>query len=126
MIGGLLIGLLLGSLIGMLLFAGTDSILSFFISLILFVSISISIGIKVDQVAYNKKIANWKNTKLVIESSIKDKSLDQLEKANLVKTIVEYNMQLTELKEDVKQWWYFHLDDSKVNELDIITIETED
>lgn len=125
MILGLVIGLLIGSLIGAFIGAYTDSALSFFVSSILLMLIGGSIGIQVDRVSYDKKIANWENTKMIIEDSLKDEKLSQLEKINLVNTIVEYNMQLTELKEDVKQWWYFYLDDSKVNELEIIKINEE-
>lgn len=80
------------------------------------------IGMQLDITEYNKKIANWNNTKLTIESSMKNENISDLEKIDLVNKIVEYNMQLTESKEDVKQWWYFYLDDSKVNELEIIKI----
>lgn len=80
------------------------------------------IGMQLDIVDYNKKIANWQNTKPTMEQALKDKDISDLEKINLITTINEYNMQLTELKEDVKQWWYFYLDDSKVNSLDIIKI----
>ena len=78
------------------------------------------IGMQLDITDYNKKIANWQNTKPTMEQAIKDKDISDLEKMGLVTIINEYNMQLTELKEDVKQWWYFYLDDSKVNNLDII------
>lgn len=125
MILGLVIGLLIGALIGAFISAYTDSVLSFFVSSILLMLIGGSIGIQVDRVSYDKKIANWENTKMIIEDSLKDEKLSQLEKINLVNTIVGYNMQLTELKEDVKQWWYFYLDDSKVNELEIIKINEE-
>ena len=72
---------------------------------------------------YNKQIASWKNTKEVVETSIKNENISDLEKIELVNKIVEYNKELTSLKEDVKQWWNFYLDDSKVNELDIIRID---
>lgn len=125
MILGLVIGFFIGALIGCVIGAYTDSVLPFFVSIILLMLIGGSIGIQVDRVSYDKKIANWKNTKMIIEDSLKDEQLTQLEKMNLVNTILEYNMQLTELKEDVKQWWYFYLDDSKVNELEIIKINEE-
>lgn len=125
MILGLVLGFLIGALIGCVIGVYTDSVLPFFVSTILLIVIGGSIGIQVDRVSYDKKIANWKNTKMIIEDSLKDEQLTQLEKMNLVNTILEYNMQLTELKEDVKQWWYFYLDDSKVNELEIIKINEE-
>lgn len=125
MILGLSLGFFIGALIGALISAWTDEILPFPISIILLTLIGGSIGIQIDRVSYDKKIANWENTKMIIEDSLKDENLTQLEKINLVNTIVEYNMQLTELKEDVKQWWYFYLDDSKVNELEIIKINEE-
>lgn len=125
MILGLVIGFFIGALIGCVIVAYTDSVLPFFVSTILLIVIGGSIGIQVDRVSYDKKVANWKNTKMIIEDSLKDEQLTQLEKMNLVNTILEYNMQLTELKEDVKQWWYFYLDDSKVNELEIIKINEE-
>ena len=80
------------------------------------------IGMQLDIIDYNKKIANWQNTKSTMEQALKDKNISDLEKMGLITVINEYNMQLTELKEDVKQWWYFYLDDSKVNSLDIIRI----
>ena len=125
MILGLVIGFFIGALIGCVIGAYTDSVLPFFVSIILLMLIGGSIGIQVDRVSYDKKIANWENTKMIIEDSLKDEKLSRLEKINLVNTIIEYNMQLTELKEDVKQWWYFYLDDSKVNELEIIKINEE-
>lgn len=83
------------------------------------------IGIQGSKVEYDKKIANWNNTKMVLELAIRDETIGDLEKIDLVNKIVEYNMQLTELKEDVKQWWHWYLDDSKVNELELIDIRGE-
>ena len=93
------------------------------ISMMLITLLGGYIGYKVDVNEYNKKIVNWKNTKYIIEASIKNENISDLEKIELVNKVVEYNMQLTSLKEDVKQWWNFYLDDSKVNELDIIRID---
>lgn len=93
------------------------------ISMILVTLFGGYIGYKIDVNKYNKQIASWKNTKEVIESSIKNENISDLEKIELVNKIVEYNKELTSLKEDVKQWWNFYLDDSKVNELDIIRID---
>lgn len=125
-------GLFLGFLLSLVL-PGIESVFDIFetrtivistiISMILVTLLGGYIGYKVDLNEYNKQIANWKNTKEVIETSIKNENISDLEKIELVNKIVEYNKELTSLKEDVKQWWNFYLDDSKVNELDIIRID---
>ena len=125
-------GLFLGFLLSLVL-PGIESVFDIFetrtivistiISMILVTLLGGYIGYKVDLNEYNKQIANWKNTKEVIETSIKNENISDLEKIELVNKIVEYNKELTSLKEDVKQWWNFYLNDSKVNELDIIRID---
>lgn len=132
----MIIGIVLGILIGILpaFFGGiaiSDNvkyghewigiIFGVFIEIILII-IGAFIGIQVDRVEYNKKIANWNNTKNTLELSIKDENISDIAKIDLVNKAIKYNMQLTELKEDVKQWWYFYLDDSKVKNLKLINI----
>lgn len=123
---GFVCGVLLSICVVIILYEITDK---FFISVLsgVFVTLVITligsyIGITRDVVEYNKKIANWNNTKYTLEAAIHDESLGDTARINLVSEAIEYNMQLTELKEDVKYWWYFYLDDDKVNELELIDI----
>ncbi len=92
------------------------------IGMILTTAFGTYLGYITDVNEYNKKIESWKNTKEIIEASMNNENISDLEKIDLVNKIVEYNTQLTDLKEDVKQWWYFYLDDTKVNDLEIIKI----
>lgn len=119
---GIFLGVISSTVIAFLISEITDKNVAFII-IIIGVILGGYIGMQSDVVDYNKKIENWKNTKMVIENSMKNDNMTQLEKIDLVNNIVKYNTQLTELKKDVKHWWYFYLDDDKVNKLEIIKID---
>lgn len=90
---------------------------------IVVIFISACIGKDISIKEYELYIRDWKNTKEVIESSMENENISDLEKIELIKTITEYNMQLEGLKTKVTYWWNYYLDDSKVNELEIIKIK---
>ncbi len=125
---GLIIGISLGVIFWMIIVDNVDSdkewigIFTWIGIAILFSFIGLCINVQLDRVTYNKKIANWNITKNTLEQSIRDESLGDTARINLVNRAIEYNMQLVELKEDVKCWWYWYLDDSKVNTLELIDI----
>lgn len=125
---GLMLGILIGLIVWMVIVENVDYDKEW-IGIVIWIGIAIlssiigfCINIQIDKVNYNKKIANWNITKNTLERSIRDESLGDTARINLVNKAIEYNMQLTELKEDVKCWWYWYLDDSRVNELELIDI----
>ena len=81
------------------------------------------LGMNLDQIDYEKKVNTYITTKQTIENAMQSKELIGLEKIELVKQINEQNQKLEELKVDVKQWYNFYLDESKVNELQPIEIK---
>ena len=81
------------------------------------------LGLNLDQIDYEKKVNTYITTKQTIENAMQNKELTGLEKIELVKQINEQNQKLEELKIDVKQWYSFYLDESKVNELQPIEIK---
>ena len=83
-------------------------------------------GINLDQIDYEKKINTYITTKQTIENAMENKELSGLEKIELVKQINEQNQKLEELKVDMKQWYNFYLDASKVNKLQPIEIKVGD
>jgi|GEM_PF-3100790 len=131
MILGLFLGLMAGLIILIVFFAIGDN--SYYLELLfkgvgLFLLILCTllggfIGKDIHQKKYDMRIRNWNNSKMVIEESIKNEDISDLEKINLVKTITQYNMQLENLKTEVTYWWNWYLDDSKVNELEIIVFK---
>lgn len=124
----MIVGLILGILMGLLAFGITmafsegEGTISASILLVIVAIVCIFIGIDMDTKQYEMNMRNWYNTKTVIETSMKDKNISDLEKLQLVTKITEYNMQLEQVKTDVTYWWNWYLDDSKVNELKPIMI----
>ena len=129
------IGMVLGFLIGSLVVLGgiaidsckwEDSFIYTIISIIIAIIITIAgtlLGINFYKVDYEKKVNTYITTKQTIENAMQSKELTSLEKIELVKQINEQNQKLEELKVDVKQWYNFYLDASKVNELQPIKIK---
>lgn len=81
------------------------------------------IGKDIDIKTYEMKIRNWKNITEVIENSMSNPNISDLEKVQLIQDIVMYNMQLEECKTEVTYWFNWYLDDSKVNKLQPISID---
>lgn len=122
---GILIGFLISLLITMILlnknnyFAATTIII---ISTIF----SALLGIYVNNINYIKYINSYIAKKEVIERSINNNNLSNLEKIEIVKQILELNGELAEKKTEYNQkLLYFYLNTNKINKLKEIEIVEE-
>lgn len=91
--------------------------------IILGVFVGAKIGIAIDKSYYETKIEQFKMSKQTIETSIINDKLSGLERVELVQLAVEENKWLAEIKVDVTKWWYFHLDESLLEDLQPINFE---
>lgn len=131
MLQGILIGLLISlpifAIVCVLIYENTyNEIISLGCAIIislLFILIGEKIGIYLDQTEYEKQINTYIITKQTIEDTIQNKNISDLEKIELLKQVNEQNQKLEELKVEVRQWYNFYLDESKIENLEPIKLK---
>ncbi len=120
---GLLIGMFLTIMIAQILDESKIACITIIITLIMSMLIGADIGIYLDRIDYEKQI----NTYIVIKQTIKDamqnENISNLEKIELLKQVNEQNQKLEELKVEVKQWYSFYLDKTKIENLEPIKLK---
>lgn len=128
MIVGIILGATFSSLVSIIIYLtlierGLEEYrwLAAIIIIILGTFIGAKIGIALDKYYYETKIEQFKMSKQTIEASIINNKLSGLERVELVQLAVKENKWLAEIKVDVTKWWYFHLDESLLENLQPIT-----
>lgn len=122
---GILLGILIGVVFAAILLIEEKHFIAFTIIAISTIS-SALIGIYVDNITYTKYINSYIAKKEVIERSITNNNLSDLEKIEIVKQIVELNGELAEKKIEYNQkLLYFYLNNSKINTLEEIKFVEE-
>lgn len=114
---GILLGILMGILFAVVLLIEEKHFIAFTIIAICTILGSL-IGIYIDNITYTKYINSYIAKKDVIERSITNNNLSDLEKIEIVKQIVELNGELAEKKTEYNQkLLYFYLDTNKINKV---------
>lgn len=122
---GILIGFLISLLITMILLNKNDYFVATTI-IIISTIFSALLGIYVNNINYIKYINSYIAKKEVIERSINNNNLSNLEKIEIVKQILELNGELAEKKTEYNQkLLYFYLNTNKINKLKEIEIVEE-
>lgn len=122
---GILLGILTGILISMVLLLVERPFVAITI-IIISAIVGALIGIYIDNITYTKYINSYIVKKEVIERSMTNNNLSDLEKIEIVKQIVELNGELAEKKTEYNQkLLYFYLDANKINELEEIEFVKE-
>lgn len=83
------------------------------------------IGKYEDKIEYLKYIESYKSKKEIIETELKNKSVEELEKIGIFNDIISINSELAKTKIEYNKWYYFYLDKSKIEELEPIKIGEE-
>lgn len=122
---GILIGFLISLLITMILLNKNNYFVATTI-IIISTIFSALLGIYVNNINYIKYINSYIAKKEVIERSINNNNLSNLEKIEIVKQILELNGELAEKKTEYNQkLLYFYLNTNKINKLKEIEIVEE-
>lgn len=122
---GIILGILFGGLFALIPLAENEYLIGVIVIVISIVLCGL-IGIYADNIYYQEYINSYIAKKDVIEESITNDNISDLEKIEIVKQIVELNGELAEKKIEYNQkFLYFYLDSSKINELEKIKIKED-
>ena len=126
------LGLLMGFLIGILIISFVEmisnniGIISIILILIILTVSGGLIGIYFNKINYDIYINSYIAKKEVIEQSLNNEILSDLEKIELVKQVIELNGELAENKVKYNKFICFYLDRNKINNIEMINLENKE